>query len=371
LDTVRLKNSFAQVAMYGDELLLHFYADLFLKHPDIREMFPVSMQSQRRHFADALVKIVESVERLDDLTGFLRDLGRDHRRFGALEAHYDALGDSLVSTLAHFSGATWTPELESDWKSAYHLVADVMLGAAQEDEQRNPPFWIGTVVAQERKAFDVAVLTVRTEPPLDYVAGQSVAVQSPRRPRVWRYYSMANAPRADGLLEFHVRLIAGGELSMALTGGTVVGDELKIGPPIGELRLDTASARDIIMIAGSTGLAPLKAILEQVTALRTPPRVHLFFGARTPDGLYDLPALEKLAAEHPCLTVIPVVSDDRRFAGETGLLADVVMRYGDWAGHDAYLAGPTGMVQDTAARLAATGLAPEQIHAEDFGWSEP
>ena len=50
------------------------------------------------------------------------------------------------------------------------------------------------------------------------------------------------------------------------------------------------------MVAGSTGLAPLKAMLEQLAALPEPPGVHLFFGSRTADGLYDLPSLEKLAA---------------------------------------------------------------------------
>ena len=65
------------------------------------------------------------------------------------------------------------------------------------------------------------------------------------------------------------------------------------------------------------------------------------------------------------------MSSDQRFAGETGALADVVTRYGNWSGHDAYLAGPTEMVQDTAARLAGDGMPADQIHIEDFGWSEP
>jgi ferredoxin-NADP reductase len=49
----------------------------------------------------------------------------------------------------------------------------------------------------------------------------------------------------------------------------------------------------------------------------------------------------------------------------------VVARHGDWSQRDAYIAGPTGMVQETAARLASAGLAKDQIHIEDFGWSEP
>jgi NAD(P)H-flavin reductase len=370
LDVARLKESFARIAMHGDQVALHFYADLFLKHPETRDMFPVSMEAQRGHLLDALVKIVANVDRVDELTDFLRDLGRDHRKFGALAGHYGAVGASLLATFEYFSGDAWTRELAADWTSAYELIASVMIGAAQEDEKRSPAFWTGTIVALERKAFDVSVLTVRTEPRVEYLPGQSVALQSARRPGLWRYYSMANAPRPDGLLDFHVRLIDGGAVSMALTAGSAVGDHLRLGPPVGALRLDTASHRDVLLVAGSTGLAPLKAILEQIACLQLPPRVHLFFGAMQADGLYDLPALDKLAAQHPWLTVIPAVSADRFYAGETGGLADVVMRKGAWAGHDVYVAGPSEMVQEIAARLAGAGTPPDQIHLEDFGWRD-
>jgi NAD(P)H-flavin reductase len=183
---------------------------------------------------------------------------------------------------------------------------------------------------------------------------------------------MANAPRQDGLLEFHVRLIDGGSVSMALTSPSVVGSKVRLGPPVGVLTLrQPASGRNLLMVAGSTGLAPLKAILEQVAALPQSPEVQLFFGARTSDGLYDLENLEKLAAEYAWLTVTPVVSADPTFSGETGNLPDVVARHGDWSGYDAYLAGPTTMVGDAAAQLATAGLATDHIHIEDFGWSEP
>jgi NAD(P)H-flavin reductase len=159
---------------------------------------------------------------------------------------------------------------------------------------------------------------------------------------------------------------------MALTISTVAGTELKLGPPIGVLTLTQPPAsRDLLLVAGSTGLAPLKAILDQLTELARPPNVHLFFGARVADGLYDLDSLEKMAAQYPWLTVTPAVSADPRFSGETGNLPDVVARHGDWSGCDAYLAGPTQMVQETAARLASAGMAQDQIHVEDFGWSEP
>jgi NAD(P)H-flavin reductase/hemoglobin-like flavoprotein len=370
VDVERLRRSFTRIAMHGDEVPLHFYSDLFLKHPETRPLFPVSMQAQRAHLVDALVTIVSSVDSTETLKVYLRDLGRGHRKFGTLAAHYDAVRDSLLATFAHFCADGWDADLEAAWREAYEVIASVMTAAAAEDEQYHPAYCSGTVVGHERRAFDIAILTVQTRPRLEYLPGQSVAVELPARPRLWRYYSIANAPRPDGTVEFHVRLVDGGAVSMALTATASVGAELKLGPPVGVMRLDTAARRDVLMVAGSTGLAPLKAMLEQATALPQPPRVTLFFGARQADGLYDLPSLEKLAAEHPWLTVTPVVSRGR-FSGEVGALPDVVTRSGSWSSRDAYIAGPSEMVRDCAAKLAATGMPAHQIHVEDFGWSEP
>jgi NAD(P)H-flavin reductase/hemoglobin-like flavoprotein len=372
LDVARLRESFARVTMHGDELPLFFYSDLFIKHPEARELFPVSMATQRGHFVDALVKIVSRADSVDELTVFLQGLGRDHRKFGAVAEHYDVVGSSLLATLEHFSGPAWTPELAADWSAAYELIASVMTEAAAADEQVQPAWWRGTVVALERRVFDICVLFVRPEPRMDYLPGQSVAIETASRPKLWRYYSMANGPRPDGLLEFHIRLIDGGAVSMALTSDAIVDTELRLGPPVGALTLGQSSgSRDLLLMAGSTGLAPLKAILDQVAALPQPPKVSLFFGARTADGLYDLDSLEKMAAQHPWLTVTPAVSADPRFNGETGSLPDVVARHGDWSGHEAYLAGPTEMVQEAVTRLASAGMAKDHIHIEDFGWSEP
>jgi NAD(P)H-flavin reductase len=127
----------------------------------------------------------------------------------------------------------------------------------------------------------------------------------------------------------------------------------------------------VLLVAGSTGLAPLKAIAEQISGLPDPPRVHLFFGARTADGLYDLADLEKMAAGYPWLTVVPAVSDEPGFAGERGLLPDVLARCGNWRQHDVYICGPTPMVEATITHLTALGVPPGQVHVEDFGWSEP
>jgi NAD(P)H-flavin reductase len=181
---------------------------------------------------------------------------------------------------------------------------------------------------------------------------------------------MANAPREEGTIDFHVRIIDGGAVSAALARNVTVGSSLRLGAPVGTFGLDTTSGRDILLAAGSTGLAPLKAIIEQAATLPDPPEMHLVFGVRTAAELYDLPDLEKMAARWPWLTVTAAVSADPGYRGECGNVADVIGRRGLLAEHDAYVCGSSAMVAATVSRLKALGMPPEQIFVEDFGWSE-
>jgi NAD(P)H-flavin reductase len=181
---------------------------------------------------------------------------------------------------------------------------------------------------------------------------------------------MANAPRDDGTIDFHVRIIDGGPVSSALARTATVGSRLRLGPPVGNLTLDTASRRDIVLAAGSTGLAPLKAIIEQAAGFPEPPRTHLVFGARTEADLYDLPDLEKMAAQWPWLTVTPAVSADPEYQGECGTVADVAGRRVQLTGRDAYICGSLAMMGATVSRLESLGMPRERIYVEDFGWGE-
>ncbi|NVI90151.1 globin domain-containing protein [Actinomadura sp. BRA 177] len=378
MDSQRLKDNFAQVAGEGDAVALFFYSDLFVRNPHLRDMFPIGMSGQRDKLLRALGHIVSQVDDLNALVPFLQQLGRDHRKFGIVAEHYPQVGASLLATLRHFTGDAWTDDMEGDWNAAYTLVAKVMLEAADENASDSPAWWNGRVVAVERRRFDIGVLRIQPDRPLPYLPGQSVAVEVPSRLRHWRYYSMANAPRADHTIDFHVRLVDGGPVSPVLVRGTEVGDRVRMGAPIGTLVLDEESPRNVVLVAGSTGLAPLKAILEQISRRPVPPSVHLFFGARTRDGLYDLEELSKLAIRSPWLTVTSAVSDEPGGHGfsaylhsaegevEHGDLSDVVARHGPWEGHDAYVCGPSAMVGHTIEQLTRLGVARDRIRLETF-----
>lgn len=366
VDAQRLKKNFAAVGAHGDEVAMFFYSHLFLSHPETRDMFPVSMMRQRDKLLTALGQIVTDVDNLDDLVPFLRDLGTDHRKFGAIAGHYPAVGGSLIATLKHFSGPDWSPELEADWATAYGLVAEVMTGAAAQAEQVSPPWWDAPVVAHERRTVDIAVVTVRPEYRYDYTAGQSFALETTWRPRLWRYYSPANAPREDNTIDLHVRLVDGGPVSGALVRSLAVGDVVRMGSPMGRLTIDHGSPRDLLLVAGGTGLAPLKALIEEMALLDRPRHVHLVWGARTAADLYDLADLARLDRQLPWLTVTPTVSHDPTFAGEHGLASEVAVAYQSWPGRDVYVCGSPRMVEGTVGRLFDVGVPPERIRVDEF-----
>ena len=363
---VRLvRESFAVVSHRADDVAKFFYAMLFSLAPTAREMFPANMEVQRSRLLRALVHIVQLVDRPDDLTPFLRQLGRDHRKFGVVTAHYEAVGTALLAAVKKFSGSAWTDEVERAWAEAYTIMATVMLESANADD--GPALWPATVVRHERLGHDLAAVWVQPDYPMPYQAGQYVSVEIPQRPRLWRYLTPANAPNDDGVIEFHVRGIDGGWVSRAIVAHAKTGDRWRIGPPMGRMRIDRENGRDLVMIAGGTGLAPMRSMVDELARWGENPRVHLFFGARTRDGLYDLANLQQLAANNPWLTVVPVVEADQDTSGvEHGTLADVVTRYGAWADRDVLISGSPAMIRATVSRMLVAGTPLDHVSYDPF-----
>ena len=369
MDIPAMRASFAKAAATGDEAPLYFYSHLFLSHPETRALFPVSMAHQRDRLFAALGDVIARVDDLQALVPILEQLGRDHRKFGTVAAHYPAVGSSLLATLEHFDDA-WSPELAKDWTEAYTLVAEDMVAAADAAADL-PAWWDADVVGHDRRTFDVAVLQVRPRTRYDYAAGQSVSLESELRPRLWRYYSPANAPRPDGLLELHVKARDGGPVSSALVRRIGVGDVLRLGPPVGHLALDRDSDRDLLLVAGGMGLAPMKALVDQVARYGPPRRVDLFVGFRTEDDVYDGTGLRQLQQDNPWLSVTVAVSDDKVSDLEQGDIGDVVLRHGPWLSREVCIAGPGPMVDDTVARLRQHGVPPQRMSSEVFAPSRP
>ncbi len=370
LDARLIKQSFALVEGRANEVAGHFYALLFLTDPSLRDLFPPMMDRQRDRLAGALAAAVRRADEPEGLTEYLRQLGRDHRRFGVRAEHYPTLCRCLLDAMRRFAGPAWTPAIDEAWQTAFGVAAGTMIYAAQQAALTTPPFWTGRVVGHRRPAESVALLSVEPDQPYPFRPGQAAAVETLRWPRVWRPYSIANAPRPDGLLTFQVRAVDAGWVSSALVNYTRPGDTIRIGPPVGGMVCDPISPRDVLLIGGGTGIAPIQAIVEDMTRWNTNRRVAVYYGARTEAELYALEALEAMRAGCPWLTVVPCVSHDSQYTGERGTLAEVVARHGadrSWADHEVCVSGSAPMVRATLARLAQLGIPADRVRFDAFG----
>ncbi|MFB6888334.1 globin domain-containing protein [Kitasatospora sp. NPDC056327] len=343
-------------------LIDHLYAFMFRRRPYLRALFPDSMEFQQAHLERMFDHLIENLHDPVRLSATLNRLGRDHRKLGVRPVHYEAFEEALREALRHRAGSRWNADVEGAWVRMLRFAVRSMVDGA-ESALTEPPYWHATVVGHERRRPDLAVLRVRTGEPYPYRAGQYGTVEHPMLPHTWRQYSMGCAPRADNELEFHVRRTGPGGVSEALVEHTAVGARLRLGPPRGTLMPEDGT-RDLLLVAGGTGLAPMKAIVGELVEHRPRGRrVHLFVGARARADLYDWPALAELGGRKPWLELIPVPDDAAGGpAGVGGRLAEAVSRAGDWSEHLACVSGPAGLVDEVRARLAASGLPAARIH---------
>lgn len=363
-----IQETFARMVAAGDDAAAYFYGWLFSHQPRLRLLFPPAMDEQRDRLLTALARIVEGMSTPEEMAVYLGQLGRDHRKYSVQPEMYEVVGNALIATLRAFAGGAFTPAAEEAWIQAYSAASAIMIRAAEEASATAPAYWSAELVESEQRAAGIAVLTVAPDQELRYAPGQHITVQTPRWPNVWRPYSIACTERDDGLIKLHVKAVPGGWVSNALVHHTVPGDELILGPPLGTMTLQHAAGRDVLCVAGGTGLSPLKAITEQVikeSATGARRKVFLFYGARRREELYDLRDLWRLADAYDGLELTPVTSDDPAFDGMQGNVGRVAARYMPHAECETYLSGPAAMVRDSLRALSRAGIPRERIHFDD------
>jgi hemoglobin-like flavoprotein len=233
IDADLLRDTWAEVASYGDEPVLFFYSALFLAHLEVRDLFGADMRSQRAKLAATLSLVVRGAHDLDAIVPTLQQLGRDHRRFGALPEHYGAVARALLGTLEHFLADRWTPEVEKTWTDAVTTVTDVMAAAAdQANDAGEQARWDVQILAVDRD--DTSALIVIPSAGLPHTHACRAPVALGGEPGAWYLADLGTYD--DQSLAFDVEV----DLDQPHTLGLVrahPGDVLRLGPPVADLEV--------------------------------------------------------------------------------------------------------------------------------------
>lgn len=219
-----------------------------------------------------------------------------------------------------------------------------------------------------------------------------------------------NAPGANTQdqteLEFHIRHVPGGAASGYAAETLAVGDTVAVEGPYGSSWLREDHRGPLLALAGGSGLAPIKSIVETALARGMDQPIHLYFGVRSERDLYLMEHFEALCARHGNLHFVPILSEpDGPTERRTGLLHEAVS--GDFSdslvgrhqpapppdppydtdvggpgggagrsdaadaantldGFKAYLAGPPPMVEAATKLFTSLGMRRDDIHADAF-----
>ena len=230
------------------------------------------------------------------------------------------------------------------------------------------------VQAIERAADDVVVLRMKlpANEKLKFLAGQFIEFLLKDGTR--RSFSMANPPHDAELVELHVRRVAGGKFTEHVFEKMKARDILRFEGPLGSFWLREDSARPIVMVAGGTGFAPIKGIIEYAIAIGLTRPITLYWGARDRAGLYLDALARSWEGMLPGFRYLPVLSDPpagEAWDGRRGLVHQAVLDdFADLSGHDAYVCGAPVMV-DVARHsfTAERGLAADAFFADAFTFS--
>jgi len=362
VETQRLLSTSLTFAGGPGEVAERFRAALLQAHPALLAALPGGPRTQVAQLARVVTWLVHHLDDPPALVAGCRRLGAALAACGVRPQQLQMVGAALAEAMrAGMPPGTWRQDFDlawrSTWQHAYEWIVHGETTAADE-----PAVWTAVVVGHELRRPDLAVVSLRPYLPVPLRPGQYARIEVQQLPGIWRPYSLAGRPRRDDVLELHVRAKTRSGVSGTLVHRTKVGDEVRLSRAEGEMGLPVESARDLLMIAGDTGVAPLKAMLAELADSRDPRSAVLFWGVRNLEELYDIAEITEIARAARRSTVVPVVSEGDPGPYASGLVTDAVAAYGEWSDHEVYLAGPPLMLAATRAALRQLGVASERIH---------
>lgn len=197
-----------------------------------------------------------------------------------------------------------------------------------------------------------------------YLPGQYINLA--KRGGPCRSYSIANAPRSDGMLELYIRFFPDGAMSRYWFAEATVGSLLQLTGPMGMCFESSRDEAELVLLATGTGMAPIKAILEDCAQnnkarKRRPP--HVFWGGRTQNDMFWAPGEPDFPVHF-----VPVLSRaDASWNGARGYVQDAAISHGiDFKKAVVYACGSPLMIDSARDTLNAAGLPLKNFYADAF-----
>jgi NAD(P)H-flavin reductase/quinol-cytochrome oxidoreductase complex cytochrome b subunit len=233
-----------------------------------------------------------------------------------------------------------------------------------------PREYVATVASLRLAAPGVMIvhLDVEGDEPLGYYAGQYLNVILPDG--ATRSFSFATAPHQGRRIELQIRRIPGGRFTTQVFETMKVGDRVRFEAPLGSFFLREESDKPIIFVAGATGFAPVKSMVEHAFATGMKRNMVLYWGTRTLSDMYARELCEQWAREHDNFRFVPVLSDplpEDRWTGRTGLVHEAILEdYRSLAGTQVYACGSVAMVEAAHPAFVARGLTQDDCFSDAF-----
>lgn len=351
-----------------------FYVD----HLEAHAIFPLKMSKSHLDLAPAVAWVLEnSSPTALSPAALLRvqQMGLDHRRHGFPAIAYASFAQALkfgLREVLRVSNEQYTVAAQQAEHLIEGLCVEMAAVALNADEQGVPPAYSGEVISVERMSRRISVVTLDTGLAIPFNPGQHVLTSTAMLPGIWLPMSPATPPSEFGQVEFHV--LGEDDTSAQRLAKSKVGDHWTFGQPDGSLAI--SGKRDVLLLAHSTGWAPLRSLLFDLLTWEHPPQVTLYLSAEYPGELYELPRLWALAQASSWLTVVPCTTthEDAWWVNSKVNLPDIYIATaespgalaasrGTWQEHEILIAGPEDNAKHSAEALRAVGAEHIQMEA--------
>lgn len=227
----------------------------------------------------------------------------------------------------------------------------------------------GTVSSIEQLSPTIKGIRIELDRPMEFQAGQYINLEIPDVGS--RAFSIANTPANNSYVDLHIRHVPGGQGTTYIHEKLKEGEKIELSGPYGQFFVRTSDSKDIIFIAGGSGLSSPQSMAMDLLENGDTRQMYLFQGARNVAELYNRELMEELAAKYDNFHYIPALNEpqeDDNWEGFTGFVHEAVHAHfeGRMGGHKAYMCGPPPMIDASITTLMQGRVFEEDLHMEKF-----